>query len=110
MLLFDKILTFNSKEGYIDTNNPESDPIITKKREIKALEPSQTLYVNNLNEKIKKDGKLSNFIICAKYHILKIFFRDEALTFPPIFNTRGYFRNHSQAESKNEGSGVYCVQ
>ena len=57
MLLFDKILTFNSKEGYIDTNNPESDPIITKKREIKALEPSQTLYVNNLNEKIKKDGK-----------------------------------------------------
>lgn len=28
-----------------------------RKRDIKALEPNQTLYIRNLNEKIKKDGK-----------------------------------------------------
>eukprot|EP00344_Euplotes_crassus_P004554 CAMPEP_0197004468 /NCGR_PEP_ID=MMETSP1380-20130617/23136_1 /TAXON_ID=5936 /ORGANISM="Euplotes crassus, Strain CT5" /LENGTH=238 /DNA_ID=CAMNT_0042423265 /DNA_START=1 /DNA_END=718 /DNA_ORIENTATION=- len=44
-----------SKEDNIDTpnNNHEEQP--TKKREAKAIQPNQTLYIRNLNEKIKKD-------------------------------------------------------
>ena len=52
-----RFLTLNSKEGYID--NPEQAALDQpdKKRDQKAVEPNQTLYINNLNEKIKKDGK-----------------------------------------------------
>lgn len=46
----------NSFEDNID-NRPQVEDQPEKKREQKGIDPNQTLYVRNLNEKIKKDGK-----------------------------------------------------
>ena len=54
-----RFLTLNSKEGIIDNPDQVAEDQPDKKRDQKAVEPNQTLYINNLNEKIKKDGKLS---------------------------------------------------
>lgn len=53
----------NSKEDNIDNPNNEPEEQPTKKREAKAIMPNQTLYIRNLNEKIKKDGKLRTYFL-----------------------------------------------
>jgi hypothetical protein len=50
------MLTLNSKEDNIDNHQPQVEDQPQRKREAKAIEPNQTIYIKNLNEKVKKEG------------------------------------------------------
>jgi hypothetical protein len=53
------LLTFNSNDANTGSLEHKVEDQPDKKRDIKNIEPNQTLYIKNLNEKIKKDGKYS---------------------------------------------------
>lgn len=76
MLLWLVFLTLNSKEDNIDNPPvPNADAQPSKKRETKALEPNQTLYIRNLNEKIKKEGMcyLTSWVLNLIYGLFYMF-------------------------------------
>ena len=70
---------------------------MTRKRDAKSIQPNQTLYVKNINEKVKQTGKSDNQ------------FRAEAVSVSSVLDVRPGAGYQCQAHSQDERLGLYSL-
>lgn len=79
-----------------NTNQNVSNP--TEQKVSSQSQPNQTIYVNNLNEKIKLDGN----------YLINIRIKTEFIS--AIFSIWGYSRSPCEEIIQNEGSSICSIQ